>query len=134
MIAGCHHVGLVVDDYVRTVEFYRDVLGGEVTTETDVDEKVRVAFVDLPDHAVEVIVREERGTELDDLLDVLRERSDYHVAYVVPDVEAAMVALEREGYRLFDETPVEGLGPYVRAFVHPADVPGIPVELVELDG
>ena len=133
MITGCHHVGLVVDDYERTVGFYRDVLGGDLATETDVDGKVRVAFVDFPGHAVEVIAREERGTRLDDLLDALRERSDYHVAHAVEDIEAATAAVEREGYRMFDESPVEGLGPYVRAFVHPYDVPAIPVELVELD-
>lgn len=134
MITGCHHVGLVVDDYERTVAFYRDVLGGELATETDVDGKVRVAFVDFPGHAVEVIAREKRGTRLDGLLDELRARSDYHVAHVVPDVEAAMAAVEAGGYRMYDESPVEGLGPYVRAFVHPHDVPAIPVELVELDG
>lgn len=133
MISGIHHLGIIVDDYDQTVTFYRDVLGGELETETSVDGKVDVAFLRVPGGKVEVIARRERGTYLDELLDDLRDRSEYHVAYTVPDIEAAMSQLDEHGVRMYDREPVGGIGAYVRAFVEPSDVPGLPIELVELE-
>lgn len=123
---------MIVDDYDRTTTFYRDVLGGTLGEETSVDGKVDVGFVHTPGGTVELISRSERGTYLDDLIDDLQEHSQYHVAYTVPDIEAAMDTLEDHGVELYDHEPVDGLGAYVRAFVAPESVPGLPVELVEL--
>lgn len=133
MLDSLHHVGHLTDDYGSTLSFYRDVLGGTVTDRTTVDDAVSVAFAEWPGLRIEVVCRDERGTYLDDLLDALREESPYHLAVTVPDIERAMASMEDQGYRPFDPDPVEGLGPYVRAFVTPEDTPGLPLELVELD-
>lgn len=131
MFEGLHHVGQIVDDIDETTAFYRDVLGGTVASTGSVDGKVDVAFVDLPAYRTELICRHRRGTYLDDLLDELVERSASHVAFVVSDIDAAMASFEDAGYPMYDEEPVGGLGPYVRAFVDPHEVPGTPIELVE---
>jgi catechol 2,3-dioxygenase-like lactoylglutathione lyase family enzyme len=133
MLSGLHHFGHLADDYDRAMTYYCDVLGGTVEASTTVDDAVEVAFVSWPEFRVEVVARRERGTYLDDLLDELAEPVPYHLAVTVPDIEAAMDSLEGDGYPMFDAEPVEGLGPYVRAFVEPDAVPGLPVELVELD-
>jgi methylmalonyl-CoA epimerase len=127
-----HHVGQLVEDIDRTAAFYESVLGAETTATGDVDGKVEVAFLEVAGTATELIARHERGTYLDDLLDAHLEASAFHVAYTVPDIAAAMAVLEDAGYPMFDEEPVGGLGPYVRAFPDPRAVPGIPIELVEL--
>lgn len=132
MFEGLHHVGQLVDDIEEVTTFYTDVLDGTVTDTGSVDGKVDVAFVELPEYRTELICRHERGTYLDDLLDALGEQSDSHVAFVVSDVEAAMTTFEDAGYPMYDDAPVEGLGPYVRAFVEPSAVPTPPIELVEL--
>ncbi len=132
MFETVHHVGQLVDDIDGVTAFYEDVLGGEVTATGDVDGKVEVAFVEVGGTAAELIARHERGTYLDDLLDAHRAVSNCHLAYVVEDIAAAAAAFEDAGYPMFDEEPVGGLGPYVRAFLDPAAVPGIPIELVEL--
>ena len=132
MFEGVHHVGQLVDDIDETVAFYTDVLGGTVTERGSVDGSVDVAFVELPEYRAELICRHERGTYLDDLLDVLNERPESHVAFVVSDIEAAMSTFVDAGYPMYDEEPVDGLGQYVRAFVDPRSVPGTPIELVEL--
>jgi methylmalonyl-CoA epimerase len=131
MLAGVHHVGQIVDDLEETVAFYRDILGGTVTSTGNVDGKVDVAFVELPEYRTELICRHERGTYLDDLLDELLEKPESHVAFVVDDIETAMASFEDAGYPMYDEEPVDGLGPYVRAFVDPGEVPGMSIELVE---
>lgn len=57
----------------------------------------------------------------------------HHVAYAVADIEAALAHLESVGARLIDETPrIGGRGAKI-AFVHPADLAGTLVELVELE-
>jgi len=130
MFERVHHVGQVVDDIEATTAFYEDVLDGAVTSSGSVDGKVDVAFVELPDCRTELICRHERGTYLDDLLDELVD-PESHVAFVVDDIAEAMATFEDAGHPMHDEEPVEGLGPYVRAFVEPSAVPGTPIELVE---
>ena len=134
MFSGLHHVGHLTDEYEPTMTYYCDALGGTVRETTVVDDAVEVAFVEWPDFRVEVVGRRARGTYLDELLDELLDVSPYHLATTVPDIEEAMTSLQEEGYSMFDPEPVEGLGPYVRAFVDPSGVPGLPIELVELDG
>lgn len=56
----------------------------------------------------------------------------HHVAYAVVSIEAALEHLESEGARLVDREPrVGGRGTRI-AFVHPADLAGTLIELVEL--
>lgn len=56
----------------------------------------------------------------------------HHVAYAVSDIESALAHLKAQGARLVDDQPrVGGRGSKI-AFVHPADVGGTLIELVEL--
>ena len=56
----------------------------------------------------------------------------HHVAYAVTNIETALAHLKGQGARLVDEEPrVGGRGARI-AFVHPADLAGTLVELVEL--
>ncbi len=56
----------------------------------------------------------------------------HHVAYAVPDIATALSHLEREGARLIDREPRQGGRGAKIAFVHPADLAGTLIELVEL--
>ena len=57
----------------------------------------------------------------------------HHVAYAVSSIEAALRHLADEGALLIDEEPrVGGRGARI-AFVHPKDLGGTLIELVELD-
>ena len=56
----------------------------------------------------------------------------HHVAYTVVSIEAALAHLSAQGARLVDTTPrVGGRGSRI-AFVHPGDLSGTLIELVEL--
>lgn len=132
MLTGLHHVGQIVDDYEATLAFYRDVLGVSVIEEDDIEGAVRLAFTELPDCQVHLIAREQRGSDIDDLLDTLLEVSPYHVAYTVTDIEDAIDHVETAGYAMYDTEPTSGLGPYRRAFADPERTPGIPFEFIEL--
>lgn len=55
----------------------------------------------------------------------------HHVAYRVPDLEAALARLSARGVRLIDECPRPGAHGRLVAFVHPASTGGVLVELVQ---
>jgi len=56
----------------------------------------------------------------------------HHVAYAVVSIEEALTHLSEQGARLVDREPrIGGRGARI-AFVHPADLGGTLIELVEL--
>jgi methylmalonyl-CoA/ethylmalonyl-CoA epimerase len=57
----------------------------------------------------------------------------HHIAFAVNDIEAALAHLKTTGARLIDETPRVGGGGHKIAFVHPRELAGTLVELVEID-
>lgn len=124
-----HHVGQVVHaDFADAVAFYEATLGRPPRGTTD--GAVRVAFFETPSAELHLIVRESRGSGIDGLLDRLLDRSTAHLAFAVPDLEAAMTDATDRGLSFLGDPPEEGLGPYRRAFVDP-DHLGVPFEFVE---
>ena len=55
----------------------------------------------------------------------------HHVGYGVPNVAEALEHLRAEGVTLIDETPRPGSRGMTIAFVHPKDMGGVLVELVQ---
>jgi methylmalonyl-CoA epimerase len=57
----------------------------------------------------------------------------HHVAYAVPSIEDALAHLKGEGVRLIDDVPRTGGRGAKIAFVHPKELAGTLIELVELN-
>ena len=55
----------------------------------------------------------------------------HHVAFRVPDLEAALSELSAQGIRLIDEVPRIGARGHRVAFLHPGSTQGTLVELVQ---
>lgn len=60
-----------------------------------------------------------------------RGEGTHHIAYAVPDIEAALVRLAKAGVRLIDETPRIGVHGWRVAFIHPESCNGVLTELVQ---
>ena len=56
----------------------------------------------------------------------------HHIAYAVPDVEAALARLAEEGVELIDAHPRRGMFGLQVAFVHPESVHGVLSEVVSV--
>jgi len=124
-----HHVGQVIDaDFEEAVEFYREL--GLDLRETTAG-AVRVAFFETQSAEFHLIVREERGSAADPLLDEIGRYDAAHVAFSVDDLAATVVDAESMGLSFLGDPPESGLGPYRRAFVAPAGHAGVPFEFVE---
>lgn len=60
-----------------------------------------------------------------------RGEGTHHVAYAVPDIEAALARLAAAGVRLIDETARSGAHGWRVAFIHPESCHGVLTELVQ---
>ena len=125
------HVGIAVTDLEAAVEEYRRLLGVEPSHRERVDDQgveevlfpVGSSFIQLlgslgPDTPVGRSL-ERRGPGI------------HHVAYRVDDIGAALEHLRAEGGRLIDDAPREGSRNTLIAFLHPAAMGGVLVELVQ---
>jgi len=132
VIVEIDHVGIAVHDLDAAVESYRRTLGVEPSHRELVDEQgveevlfaVGTSFIQLlgalgPDTPV--------GTFL-----AKRGPGVHHIAYRVDDVAASLSHLRNQGVRLVDATPRRGSRDTLIAFVHPKDMEGVLVELVQL--
>lgn len=125
------HVGIAVEDLEQAVQEYRRLLGVEPAHRERVDDQ----------GVEEVLFRV--GSSFIQLLGALRPETPvgrslarrgpgvHHVAYRVEDIEDALEHLREEGARLVDDAPRPGSRDTLIAFVHPASMDGVLVELVQ---
>ena len=131
MILDIDHVGIAVDDLDASVESYRRTLGVEPTHRERVeDQGVEEVLFAVGTSFIQLLGALGADTPVGRFL-ATRGPGVHHVAYRVEDVEAALARLRGEGVRLVDESPRPGSRGTLIAFVHPKDMGGVLVELVQ---
>jgi methylmalonyl-CoA/ethylmalonyl-CoA epimerase len=132
-LTAIDHVGIAVDDLDAAVDRYRELLGVEPALRERVE-----------DQGVEEVLFAAGGSFIQ-LLGALGPETPvgrylakhgpgmHHIAYRVDEIVTALDALRAEGARLIDETPRPGSRGTRIAFVHPASMGGVLVELVQQD-
>jgi methylmalonyl-CoA/ethylmalonyl-CoA epimerase len=125
-----HHVALVVADLDAAVARFH-ALGFAGGDRFDLAEQaVEVATFRAGSGWVEVIRPTDPAGPIARYL-AKRGEGFHHVAYAVPDLEAALAELEATGARLIDSTPRQGAHGWQIAFIHPESCGGILTELVQ---
>jgi methylmalonyl-CoA/ethylmalonyl-CoA epimerase len=132
VILDIDHVGIAVDDLDAAVERYRNTLGVEPAHRERVEDQgveevlfaVGTSFIQLlgalgPETPVGVFLAK-RGPGV------------HHLAFRVEDVVVALARLREEGIEPIDEVPRPGSRDTLIAFVHPKDMEGVLVELVQV--
>ncbi|MEV4056438.1 methylmalonyl-CoA epimerase [Amycolatopsis sp. NPDC049688] len=135
-VTAIDHVGIAVPDLDAAIEFHREHLGLELTHEEVSEEQgVREAMLRAPGAAA-------TETQIQ-LLAPIRDDSPIgkflsksgpglqQLAYRVSDVDAAAAALRAKGVRVLYEEAKRGTSNSRVNFVHPKDMGGVLVELVE---
>ena len=126
------HIAILVDDLDKTLSFWRDALGMELSHVENVPaEKSAVAFLPRGGREVELVLP---TTDDSGLARYLEKRGPgmHHICLEVDDIQAMLEQLKQKGVQLINETPLTGLGGKKYAFVHPKSANGVMVELYEL--
>lgn len=123
------HVGIAVSDLQAALAFYRDVLG-LVPHPPEVADGATILSLPFGESEVELLTPLTPDSPIGKFL-AKRGPGIHHICYRVPDLDAALEACRRAGYRLVDDVPRAGAAGRRIAFVHPKATAGILLELTE---
>lgn len=123
------HVGIAVPDLESALAFYRDVLGLQ-PHQPEVVDGATIVGLSFGDAEVELLAPVEADSPIARFL-ARRGPGIHHICYRVPDLDAALEACRKAGYRLVDEVPRKGAAGRRIAFVHPKATAGILLELTD---
>ncbi|HEU4864851.1 MAG TPA: methylmalonyl-CoA epimerase [Actinomycetota bacterium] len=125
------HVGIAVADLEAAVERYRTTLGLEPAHRERMDDQgVEEVLFEVGSSFVQLLGALGPNTPVGRFLEK-RGEGIHHVGYRVESVVEALEKLRAAGVRLIDETPRRGSRGTTIAFVHPRDMGGVLVELVQ---
>lgn len=127
------HVGIAVPDLDEAIAFYRDTLGiVSVHEETNDEQGVREAMLAVGDGAsrIQLLAPLTPESTIAKFLD-RNGPGLQQLAVTVDDVEAVADTLRSRGLRLLYDAPKRGTAGSRVNFVHPKDVGGVLLELVE---
>lgn len=131
-IGRLNHVGVATRSIEKSVAVYRDMLGATRIGEAfDLPAQgVRVCFVDLPNSQIELIEPLGENSPLHGFLSQNPAGGQHHVCFEVPDIQEAKAEMEAKGAKVLGEPRIGAHGTPV-IFVHPKDMGGVLVELME---
>jgi len=127
-----NHVGVATPSIEKSVALYRDMLGATKIHEPfDLPPQgVRVCFVDTTNSQIELIEPLGESSPLHNFLAKNPAGGQHHVCFEVPDIYEAKAEMEAKGAKVLGEPRIGAHGTLV-IFVHPKDMGGVLVELME---
>lgn len=127
-----NHIGVATPSIERSIETYRTLLGATVIgAPFDLPAQgVRVCFVDAPNTQIELIEPYDDGSPIAGFLRKNPAGGQHHLCFEVPDIHAAVADLRAEGATVLGEPRIGAHGTPI-VFVHPKDMGGVLVELME---
>ena len=124
------HLGIAVKSLAAAKSIY-EKLGLSVSPEETVEhEKVRLVMVPVGESRFELL---EPTSDDSTIAKFIAKRGEglHHVCMKVPDLQAAVESLKKDGVRLVSEEIKTGAGGHQYVFVHPSSAGGVLLELVQ---
>jgi len=124
------HLGIAVKSLAAAKGIY-ETLGLSTSPEETVEhEKVRLVMVPVGDSRLELL---EPTSDDSTIARFIAKRGEglHHVCLCVPDLDAAVDKLKKDGVRLVSDEIKIGAGGHRYIFVHPASTGGVLLELVQ---
>ena len=127
-----NHVGVATPSIAQSVAMYRDLLGATAVHEAfDLPSQgVRVCFVDTPNSQIELLEPLGEDSPILKFLEKNPQGGQHHICFEVPDIHQAKAEMEAKGARVLGEPRIGAHGTPV-IFIHPKDMGGVLVELME---
>ena len=125
------HVGIAVHDLDHALDEYREKYGiTPLYRETVASQGVEEAMIPLGGSFIQLLQPLGPETPVGRFL-AKKGEGVHHLAWAVANINAALEHLKAQGARLVDSEPRPGGGGARIAFVHPRDLAGTLIELVE---
>ena len=134
MIGRLNHVGIATPSIEASVAMYRDLLGAtKAHAPFDLPAQgVRVCFIDLPNSQIELIEPLGVDSPIHGFLARNPNGGQHHVCFEVDDILAARDGLRAKGATILGTgEPRIGAHGTPILFLHPKDMGGVLVELME---
>jgi len=134
MIGKLNHVGIATPSIEQSWKLYRDVLGVTDITERRAlpEQGVWVSFVNLPNAQVELIEPYGEDSPINAFLEKNPRGGQHHVCFEVADILVARDELRAKGATVLGTgEPRIGAHGVPVIFVHPKDMGGVLVELMQ---
>jgi len=127
-----NHVGVATPSIEKSVALYREMLGATRIHEPFElpPQGVRVCFVDTPNSQIELLEPLGDNSPIAKFLERNPQGGQHHVCFEVPDIHEAKAEMEAKGAKVLGEPRIGAHGTPV-IFVHPRDMGGVLVELME---
>ena len=134
MIGKLNHVGVATPSIDEALKVYRDLLGATSVTETQPLPAfgVSVCFVNLPNSQIELLEPLGEGSVIAAFLQKNPRGGQHHVCFEVEDIFAARDEMRAKGATVLGTgEPRVGAHGVPVIFVHPKDMGGVLVELMQ---
>jgi methylmalonyl-CoA/ethylmalonyl-CoA epimerase len=134
MIGKLNHVGVATPSIAEALKLYRDLLGATSVTPIRAlpEQGVSFCFVDLPNAQIELIEPHGEASPLRGFLERNPQGGQHHLCFEVPDIHAARDEMRAKGARVLGTgEPRIGAHGVPVIFVHPKDMGGVLVELMQ---
>ena len=127
-----NHVGIATPSIEHSIAMYRDLLGATTIGEPfDLPAQgVKVCFIDTPNTQIELIEPYDEKSPIAGYLRKNPAGGQHHVCFEVPDIDAAVADLTAKGATALGPPRIGAHGTPI-VFVHPKDMGGVLVELME---
>ena len=132
MIGKLNHVGVATPSIDEALNMYRDLLGATSWTDKWAmpEQGVWVCFVNLPNSQIELIEPYGEKSPIHGFLAKNPKGGQHHICFEVEDIYEARDALVAKGAMVLGEPRIGAHGTLI-IFVHPKDMGGMLVELME---
>ena len=132
MIGKLNHVGVVTPSIDAACAMYRDLLGATSITDKWAmpEQGVWVCFVNLPNSQIELIEPYGDKSPITAFLEKNPKGGQHHVCFEVENIYAARDEMKAKGATVLGEPRIGAHGTPI-IFVHPKDMGGVLVELME---
>lgn len=134
MIGRLNHVGVATPSIEDSARMYREMLGATSITEKRAlpEQGVWVAFVELPNSQIELIEPIGPDSPLTGFLEKNPRGGQHHICFEVPDILVARDEMRAKGATVLGNgEPRIGAHGVPVIFLHPKDLGGVLVELME---
>lgn len=128
-VTHIEHIGIAVKSLDETIPYYENLLGVKCYSIEEVPaQKVKTAFFKVGETKIELLESTDPEGPVGKFLEKKGE-GVHHIAFAVPEVNAALKEVDESGIRTIDKTARKGAEGLNIGFLHPKSTHGVLTEL-----